>query len=138
MLYKQFETNKDAETNGIWVQYEDGTDTAPPRFLVRRAGGANLEYAKALEQKVKPYRRQAQAGMVPFAVLERLQREVFCATVIRDWENVQNREGEKIPYNYANAIRVMTDLPDLYADLQSQANNISLFKEAVVEEEAKN
>lgn len=138
MLYKQFETNKDAETNGIWVQYEDGTDAPPVRFLVRRAGGANTEYAQALEQKVKPYRRQVQAGTVPLAVLERLQREVFCATVIRDWENVQNREGQKIPYNYANALQLMTDLPALYTDLQSQADNMSLFKAAVVEEEAKN
>lgn len=140
MLYKQFATNKESETLGIWVEYQDDETEQgkSPRFLVARAGGANTEYAKALERQVKPFRKQIQMGALPMKALERIQKQVFCETVLREWQNVTDAEGKPIPFNYENALKVMTDLPDLYEDLHTRANSMANFRDEVREGEAKN
>ena len=51
---------------------------------------------------------------------------------------VTDREGNELPCTKDNVIKVFTDLPDLFDDVLEQSRKASLFKETILESEAKN
>lgn len=137
-LYKNFKTESNLETGGILVQYGLDSKGQPVRFKIARAGGANKAFTRQLERVTKPYRRQIQAGSLDNDLGDRLYRDVFVDTVLLGWENVEGPDGQPLPFNRENAIKLFTDLPDLFADLREQAGNIALFREVVLEEDLGN
>lgn len=145
-LYKQFETNKDVENDGIVLEYGMST-RGPISIRISRAGGANTRFAKLMEAKVKPYRRQVQNETMDKALAEKIAKEVYAETVVIGWENVEmpvivngeaTKELEFVPYTVENAIRLFTDLPDLYADIVEQAQRSALFRADIMEADSKN
>lgn len=130
-LYKKFKTNSKLEIEGIIAEYADGTD-APASFKLARAGGGNVNFAKAMERAGRPYRRAILSGNLDAKVAEKMYREVFAETVILGWSNVEGADGP-IAFSKDNAVKLLEDLPDLYADLREQANDASLFREEVLE-----
>jgi len=122
-LYEAYETNKDAERNGVWIEEVGGA-----RFQVSRMGGANSRYQKALAAAMKPYMREIQLGMVDNDMLEPVMRKVFIDTILIGWEGVKNRLDETVDFTKANAEVLFTDLPDLYARLRDSASNYTNFR----------
>lgn len=144
-LYRQFKSDANLEKTGILIQYgfvqkPDGQPDLerPISFRIARAGGSNTPYHKRVEAKVKPYRRQIQTETIDPKVAENLMLEVFCETVLLGWENVQDENGQDIEFTKDNAMKLFTDLPDLYKDLQEQANKAALFRAEIREGEAGN
>lgn len=137
-LYESFSTNKNYEKSGVWLQYGENTKKQPIKFLIARVGGANTAFSKALEAAQKPYRRQIQTDTMDERVAEGIILDVFARTVILNWEGVQDRDGVDMPYTKENVIKLMTDLPDLFADIRVQAQNVTLFRDATNEVDAKN
>lgn len=138
-LYSQFKTNANRETTGIRVEYPDfEKPLAPvPTFILARAGGSNIAYNRALERETKPLRRAIATGNIPLAALMAINRKVFIETCLLGWENVTTSDGVELECNATNANVLFTDLPDLYADLEQQANNVAHFREQL-EVDAKN
>ena len=91
-----------------------------------------------MEALVKPYRRQIQAETIDNKVLEKLVMQAFAETVVLGWENVEGRDGTVLEFNVANVIQLFTDLPDLFKDVQEQAQKAVLFREDILEVESKN
>jgi hypothetical protein len=137
-LYKQFATNTDLEKRGIYLDFGPNSKGQPTRFLVARAGGANSAYLKAMEHKVKPIKRQIQNETIELAQIERLTMEVYCQTVVLGWEGVEDAEGNPLPHSYENAVKLFTDLPDLFKDIQEQAAKSALFRQALLEADSGN
>ena len=137
-LKSQFATDRDKEVEGVAVEYAPNDDGTVPTFYITRMGRTNRAYTKALETASRPYRRQLEMGLMKNEQAERLSLEVFCGTVLRRWENVQEDDGTPIAFNRANAIQLFTDLPDLYDDLQQKAQAAATFKSEQQEQEAKN
>lgn len=137
-LYDQFTTDTDLEKKGIVLQYGLNSKDKPIGIRVARAGGSNAAYAKRMEFKAKPFRRQIQTETIEKKQLERIVLEVFCETVILGWENVEDAEGNELTYSVENAIKLFTDLPDLFADVQEQAGKAALFRAEVREKAAGN
>lgn len=137
-LYRQYKSDETLEKGGVLVQYGFTDDNRPIAFRIARAGGANASYAKRVEAKVKPYRRQIQTETIDPKVAEKLMMEVFVETVLLGWENVQDEAGKDLPFSKDNAIKLFTDLPDLYKDLQEQAGKASLYRAEILEVEAGN
>ena len=137
-LYTQFETNRDIEKEGIVLQYGLNSKKKPIEIRIARAGGANEHYNKLLEAKVKPYRRQIQNETLDNAVAEKITKEVYAASVILGWSGVEDRNGNELQFNTVNVIALMNDLPDLWADIQSQSVRAALFRADVLEADAKN
>jgi hypothetical protein len=132
-FYKQFGTSEDLEVNGIWLDYGDAG-----RIKIARAGGANRRFATVLERKTRPYRRALDNGTIDPKVIERVMAEVFAETVILGWEDVIGRDGEPLPYTFDNVVQLLLDLPDLFLDIQAQAQRAALFLQANLEAAAKN
>lgn len=145
--YELFKTDDDLETKGVTINYGEF------KITVARAGGSNKKYHKALEVKTRPYRRAIQAGTMDPDTDRKAYAEVYAEAVVLGWskvikENGEEKEingviagpdGEDIPFTKANVVKVLLDLPELFADIQSQAQSIKLFRDKDEDEvDAKN
>lgn len=137
-LYKSFQTDTNLEKNGIVLEYGDNSKGLPIGIRIARAGGSNNAYNKRLEALVKPYRRQIQTETIDNKVLEKLVLQAFAETVVLGWENVEDKDENELEFNVENVINLFTDLPDLFKDIQEQASKAVLFREDILEVEAKN
>lgn len=129
-IYKKFETNKDRELKGITVEYhdDDKPEEPPAKFMIARAGGSNIEYAKMLDRETKPYRRSLAAGTVAVSTMQKISRKCFIHTCLIGWENVFGKDGAPIVFSKEEATKLFEDLPDLAEDLMTQSSNASLFR----------
>lgn len=137
-LYTQFKTNAEKEVEGVEVQYGPNEDGTIPTFTISRMGKANKAYTKALEAATRPYRRQIELGTMNNDTAEGLFLVVFIQTVLKGWKNVRGEDGKEIPFSKETATKLLTDLPELYDDLQEKAKSASVFREEALEDEAKN
>lgn len=138
-LFKHYKTDANAENNGVWVdgfpRNDDGTE---PRFLLSRLGPTNKRYQAAMERELRPHRRAMELGTLSNEVAAGVSLNVFCNSVLVGWENVENEHGEKMAFTPANALQLLTALPDLYAELNAKAQQQSMFRVATLENAAKN
>lgn len=132
-LYKLFKTNENLETDGIWLEYGQTEKGEPVRIKIARAGGHNVAFSKALEKATRPYKKAIQTGMLDNKTADKLYKEVFADTVVLDWINVEGPDGQPMEFKRENVLKLFEDLPDLFADLREQANNVALFREEVRE-----
>lgn len=137
-LYSQFETNKEKELKGVAVEYGPNADGTIPTFYVTRMSRSNVRYTKRLDAATKPHRRSMELETMDNKLAEKISMSVFVDTILTGWENVQNRKGEVVPHSKEAATKMLTELPDLYDDLQTRASKATLFRDEEVEEEAKN
>lgn len=123
-FYKQFSTDPKLEAeSGVLLDYG-----ASGKILIHRAGGANKKFAAVLTAKLKPYRRQIEAGTMDDGVASRILAEAYADSVIKEWEGVCDAEGKPIPFTRDNVIKLLTDLPELFKDIQEQAASVSNFR----------
>ena len=137
-IYSQFKTNSDKENQGTSIHFGKNDDGSDIVFILARMGKSNKAYAKELDRQISPIRRQIQLNAVSESQSDAIMLDVFVKTVLLNWENVQDENNTNIIFSIENAKKLLTDLPDLYEELQSQAQNISLFKAEESEEMAKN
>lgn len=137
-LYAQFETDKVFEQDGIYLEYGPASNGKPIRFKVARAGGANKGYSKSLEKFSRMHRVALENETLSNDVAKKALLDVFCTSVLLGWENVEDRDGKPLPFTRDNAIALMTDLPDLYDNIQKQASKAALFRKAEMEDDLKN
>ena len=142
-MYKNFKTDPDLERKGIVIDYGDF------RVTTARAGGANKKFAKLLAARTKPHARAIQTDtMDPELALELLRR-VYAEAIVLNWETKVNGEfkvgiepedgSEKLlPFNSDNVELTLTNLPDIFTDLQDQASKMSLYLSSLKEANAGN
>lgn len=121
-LYQAFGTEKVYETEGVTL------DFGAARFRVRRAGGSNRKFLTTMSAKLRPHRRAIAAGTMDEDVANDIQLEIYYETVVIGWEGVTDREGKPLEYNLANFKMVMRDLPDLWATLREETDNMKNFQ----------
>lgn len=136
-LYTMFKADPSLERDGIWLEYGD-KDGKPVRIRIARAGGSNNAYTKRLEALVKPYRRQIQTEVIEGEQVQKLLRQAYAETVVLAWENVTDADGAPMPFSAANVVKLFTDLPDLWQDVQEQAQRAALFRAEVLAADAGN
>ena len=138
-LFAQFKTDPELERKGILIEYGFNDRTgAPIAFRIARAGGGNAQFQKRLEADMKPYRRQIQTDTLDNKVAERILRKVFAETVVLGWENVDDENGAELPFTVENCVALFEKLPDLFKDLQEQAQKSALYRATIRETDAGN
>lgn len=131
--YTMFRTDPRAEAvDGVTIDY------GAFRIRVVRAGGANAKFRRIMAERLRPYRKQLEMGTMDEAVAEQILREAYADAVIVGWEGVTDENGNDLPFTRDNVLKVLEDLPDLFRDIQEQANLLSNFKAEALEDEAKN
>lgn len=137
-LYKQFQTDAELEKTGLWLEYGPNSKGNEQRIRIARAGGANSQFQKRMEALTKPYRRQIQTEIIATEMVQKLIRQAYAETVVLGWENIEGPDGADMPFNVENCIKLFTDLPDLFADVQEQAQRAVLFRAELREADAGN
>jgi hypothetical protein len=132
-IYDAFETDPKKEVDGVVFDYgEVGS------FLLARAGGANKKFSKQLEFRSRPYKRQIDKGTMDNEAATKLMAQVFADTVILGWDGVIDREGNLIEFTKENCVKLLLDLPVVFADLQDAAADYSSYRKEMLEEDSKN
>lgn len=137
-LYNAFATDQSAEINGVVLDYGPNSKNEPIQIRVARAGGANAKFAKVLEHKLRPYKRALANDTMDSKMAERLMIEAFAEAVVISWNGVEDREGNEIEFTKENIVKLFTDLPDLFRDVQEQSQKAALFRAELREAEQGN
>ena len=131
--YKLFKTNEDLEAKrGVTLDYPGFSIT------IHRAGGANKKFTATMAEKYKPFRRRFENGTIDEETANRLLVEAYAKAVIIGWENVKDENDDELEFNYDNCVKLLTDLPELFKDIQDQASKASIFKDEIEAAEEKN
>lgn len=133
LVHRKFKTDKNVETDGVWIDYGDGL-----RVRIARAGGANHRYISAVERLSRRYRRQVQLEVLSNEESRKLMAQVYAETVVLGWEGVTDEDGNLRPFNVANCVALFEELPDLFFDIQAHASNLAIFRQDILEVDAKN
>ena len=91
-----------------------------------------------MEIKTRPYRRQIQEDTMDITLANKLLIEAFAEAVVLDWEGVTTVSGKKVPFTPEAAIKLFTDLPDLFNELREAAAKQSNFRAAEAQEDVGN
>ena len=131
--YELFATNQDLEAGkGVTLEY--------PGFeiIIHRAGGANKKFAKVLAEKFKPHRKKHEQNILDEDIANQILVEAYAESVIVGWNKVKDKEGKDMPFSVENCIKLLLDLPELFKDIQEQANSFATFKADIEAIEEKN
>lgn len=132
-LYSLFGTDKNMEQTGVILDYGNAG-----KIKIARAGGSNTKFSKVLEAKMRPYRRQYEAGTMSDEVANTMLIEAFAEAVVLGWEDIKGPDGKNLKFSRENAIKLFTDLPDLFVDVREQSMKVSNFRMVEVEADAGN
>lgn len=139
-IYKMFGTDENKEQEGIVLNYSD-------IFWLRisRAGGSNERYKKVLTEKLRPYRRAIQTETITEDMSRKLLMEACAEGLVLAWGSkkygdgkMPAKTGEALDFTVENVVRFFTDLPDIFQDVQDQAQKVSLFRQTEVDGDAGN
>ena len=121
-IYKRFKTDSELEAKaGIELDYGDGV-----KIRVLRAGGSNLAFQKALRDALIKQGRKLSSMTDEESV--RGMAEIYADTVILGWEGITDENDEPLSFSKSNVVKVLTELPELFRDIQSAAQSVDLFR----------
>lgn len=124
-LKKDFSTNKKLEDEGVWIDIGDGA-----KLKIARAG--NKQANAVSKQLAKPYMAQIQYGKLSDEVATQIAVEVMAKAILLDWKGIQY-DGQEMPYNTDNAIKILTELPDFRDYVSQVANERKTFQREIDE-----
>jgi hypothetical protein len=126
-LHSLFSSNKDYEKDGVEFVISNTCS-----MVVRRFGGANVERVKSANAKYyKPYARIIQNGAMPEDQQRSLMIRAFVDACIVSWKGVCDDEGKEIPFTIDNAVKLFTELDELFESIFEYANDVKTYKEDV-------
>lgn len=137
-LYETFETDIIKETKGIVINIGTNKDGSIPAFRVAHNSKRNKKYNKVMKELAEPYQAEMDLGTLDEELAESMLLKGFVRGCLKGWENVNGRKNKPIPYNEANALKLLTDLPYLLDKLQMESSKMSNFLVAKLEADAKN
>ena len=136
-LFDRLKTNTDLETKGVWLNFGDA------EIKIGRAGGSNMDYAKAEERYFEPHRRAADLGMLAEDVANEALRNVFADAVIFGWrtktgtdgdgkpvyvDTIEGPDGKPLAFTRDNVLFVMRELPELFRMIRVYAGQWKVFQ----------
>jgi hypothetical protein len=128
-LYSAFATDKQLEQDGVLLDYGPNSKDQPIQIRIARAGGNNAKFAKVLQKRMDVIKRQIKT--MDNKAATKLMIEVYADSVVLGWTGVQDRDGNDLEFTRENVVKLFTDLPDLFADVQQQSQDIALFREEI-------
>lgn len=140
-MYDTFETDPNMEQEGVFLDYGDF------RVRIAHAGQGNSKYVKYAEKKLKPVRKAMEAGALGNERSMAIMIDIYCESIILDWQvrdgdewksGIEARDGSIMPFTRENVENTLRALPNLFLDIQQQAQSIANFRRADLESEAGN
>lgn len=119
--------------SGVWVDYEAGI-----RLKIARMN--NPAFEAFVRAKQRPKIRGFRANKATDDELNELTREAVARHVLVGWENVEDDDGNLIPYSPEKSLEFLKDpaLSDLYQFVVLQASDAAAYRAEATEEAVKN
>ena len=105
------------------------------KMRIARIGNPN--YQKKFQTLSRPHRRALKRGTLADDVAEQLLVQCLAETIVLDWEGLEEG-GKEIPYSLENAIRILTDYPELRSYVNDIANELEGYQAEEEEEDTEN
>ena len=153
-LYKTFQTDTDLEREGIVVNF------GSVKFSLARAGGRNKAFKDTFTAKAKKHRIELDNETLSDEMADRIMAESYAEAVILGWwtrkedengdpildkkgeeqwtDTIVNADGNAIKFNVDDCVKLLLDLPDLFATLQQYASKSANFRKELEEEDLGN
>lgn len=127
-----FGMDRKKEKDGVGIQFG-----ASFKVLIARAGGANDDFKKAIEELTRPFRRMIVNDMLPVELENQIMHKAYATTIVRDWEGCVD-EGEELPFSVENCIAMFDKWPEFYEFVRAESNRTANFRAAAIEADAGN
>jgi len=118
---KLFGTDKTKEQEGVVHEMGEG-------LKVRIARIGNPKYQKRFQALSKPHRRALRRGTLSDEIAEKLLIQCLAETIVLDWEGLEEN-GKEVKYSTENAVRILTEYPDLRNYVNDIANEMEGYQE---------
>jgi hypothetical protein len=129
-LFTQFQTDEQAEVEGVWVPL-----STTARLKIARIG--NARHPACLKRISTPHVRPGmRMSDIDDEMFDKLTREAMAESILVGWENILWK-GEVLPYSKENALRVL-QVKDFFTLVLTAANSIEHFRVARIAELEKN
>jgi len=121
-----------ASEEGVWAEYEAGIE-----FKIARLG--NPRYQQELARLIGRLSKRGQRDWAGER-LEKAQRPAVARHIIRDWRNVDDDDGNTIPYSPEKALEIISDpqYQPIYDWIMQVAQDEEEYRLSRVEEQAGN
>lgn len=142
--YALFKTDEKAEKEvGVILDYGDFG------YRIARAGGSNKKFGKLLDKRLEPFRRQMLTNTMDEGVATKIMIETYVDAIILEplvkgddgvlsKKGLLDKDGNVLDGTKEEMIAQFTELPELFRDIQTQANQVALFRAAELDADIKN
>ena len=111
--------NGNCEIEGVPFVYYGVT------FTVARSG--NNEFKKVFREKMKPYKDEFDNGRMSEEQSNEIMIHCVASAILVNWEGLTDESGNEIPYNYQNAVELLSDDKDCYDAIMAHSENIENY-----------
>lgn len=122
-FFSRYSTDKNAEEDGVWVDYGDGL-----KIKIRRL---NCAKSKEIRRKLeKPYVKQFRGADMPESIQEMLLNQQLAKAIVVDWEGVPNPESPEkaLECSEANVLMMIQKFPDFRDDILTASMERATFQ----------
>lgn len=131
--YENFATSESIEKEGIWLDLGDSG-----KFRIARAGGSNREYTRKLEALFEKHRTAIKIKNSNNEAINRDMARVYAECVVLDWRDVTGPDKQPIEFSILNCEKVLNDLPKLFETIRETAEDYTLYRQQIQEEDSGN
>ena len=126
-------TSLDKELNGVWVDFAEG-------IQLKIARARNPKYQELLRDFVEPKRKDIREDKLEINDFNNILLEVRAKTVLLDWKNIEDNEGNTILYSPEKALEFFRDpeLKDFLTFVIAVSENADQYKKDLTEGSEKN
>lgn len=134
MKLSAYVTDGDKELNGVWY----ALDHMPPG----KRGFGEVKVARINNKRFNQKLREMQAAATVRGVKRGVQSdedwvEIYAETILMDWRNFEDDEGEDLPYSQEAAKKALAN-KDFFRDITTIAKTMEAYRVDQREEDVKN
>jgi hypothetical protein len=126
-LYQKYETDLQAEVEGVWVELAQGVKIKVARWL-------NDNHIRVLDRLKAPYRDQIRAG-IPLEkdIMLSIASDAMSEAILLGWEGFEKEDGTELPYSKEEAAKALKSLRDFRDDVTSLSEVRAAFNKYALE-----
>jgi hypothetical protein len=114
---------------GVWQEYEGS------KFLLASSG--SLKFLRVMARLQKPHRRKIDRGQLEPELQQKMLIDAMAEAVVLDWQGVQNKAKEDVPFSVAGAKAALTADPSFREFVMEFSSDLANFKAEQAEEDVK-
>ena len=137
-LAEMFTSSTKLSQEGIWIDVDLGGGGPQPGFLIGRMGSTNPKWSDMASQSYRQHSQKIEGGFMSATESRQRAISVFCHTVLFDWRNIDDKDGNPILYTPEQGIHMMTKMDRLYDYLLAESQKDANFREYVIKEKLGN